>query len=67
MTVYKNSDQTLCAICQRRVGWNGKRWIHLVIYASAMHDARPILELVGDASDPWFAAKLSLNEAPHPS
>jgi len=52
----------LCTACRRRVQWNGKRWIHLTIYAKGMHDARPDLDLVEDSSDPWAAEKLALME-----
>lgn len=60
---YSRSAQTLCTVCQRRVQWNGKRWIHLVVYARGMHDARPDLDLVIDSSDPVPAEKLSVMEA----
>ena len=56
------NSQTLCLVCQQRVQWNGRRWIHLTIYGRGMHDARPDVDLAGDASDLWFAEKLRLSE-----
>ena len=61
--LYSPNSQTLCTACRSRVQWNGKRWIHLTIYAKGMHDARPDLDLVEDSSDPWAAEKLALMEA----
>ena len=60
---YSRNSQTLCTACQRRVQWNGDRWIHLTIYARGMHDARPDLDLVVDSADTWAAQKLALVEA----
>jgi hypothetical protein len=57
------NSQTLCTACQRRVQWNGDRWIHLTIYARGMYDARPDLDLVVESDDPWQAEKLVLMEA----
>lgn len=57
------NSQTLCTACQRRVQWNGDRWIHLTIYARGMHDARPDLDLVVESDDTWLAQKLMLMEA----
>ena len=61
--IYSRDSQTLCTICQQRVQWNGKRWIHLIVYAATMHDARADLALICDSSDPWAAEKLKLTEA----
>ncbi len=60
---YSRNSQTLCTACQRRVQWNGDRWIHLTIYARGMHDAFPDLDLVIESDDPWQAEKLALMEA----
>ena len=60
---YSRNAQTLCTVCGRRVQWNGKRWIHLVVYARGMHDAKADLDLIVDSSDPWLAEKLALTEA----
>ena len=60
---YSRNSQTLCTACQRRVQWNGDRWIHLTIYARGMHEARPDLDLVVDSADTWAAQKLALVEA----
>ena len=57
------NSQTLCTACQRRVQWNGDRWIHLTIYARGMHDAFPDFDLVVESDDPWQAEKLVLMEA----
>jgi hypothetical protein len=59
---YSRNSQTLCTACQRRVQWNGSRWIHLVVYARGMHEARPDLGLVIESGDPWVAEKLALLE-----
>ena len=60
---YSRNSLTLCTACQRRVQWNGDRWIHLTIYARGMHEARPDLDLVVDSADTWAAQKLALVEA----
>ena len=59
---YTRHSQTLCMACQRRVQWNGDRWIHLTIYACGMHEARPDLDLVVESDDTWLAQKLALME-----
>ena len=59
---YTRHSQTLCTACQRRVQWNGDRWIHLTIYARGMHEARPDLDLVVESDDTWLAQKLMLME-----
>ena len=59
---FTRDSQTLCTVCQRRIQWNGKRWIHLTIHAARMHDGVPDLDLVVDSSDPWAAQKLALME-----
>lgn len=59
---YSRNSQTLCTACQRRVQWNGDRWIHLTIYARGMHEARPDLDLVVESDDTWLAQKLMLME-----
>ena len=60
---FTRNSQTLCRICKRRVQWNGKRWIHLTIYARGMHDASANLDMVIDSSDLFAAEKLRLTEA----
>ena len=60
---YTRHSQTLCTACQRRVQWNGDRWIHLTIYARGMHDAFPDFDPVVESDDPWQAEKLVLMEA----
>lgn len=63
---YTRHSQTLCMACQRRVQWNGDRWIHLVVYARGLHEARPDLDLIvdsADSSDPWAVEKLTVIEA----
>lgn len=60
---YTRHSQTLCTACQRRVQWNGKRWIHLVIYARGIHEARPDLDLVVESDDLLALGKLILLEA----
>ena len=61
--VYTRHSQTLCVICQRRVQWNGDRWIHLTVFARGLHDARPDLGLVVESDDPRQAQKLEAMEA----
>ena len=60
---YTRHSQTLCTPCQRRVQWNGDRWVHLVVCACGMHEARPDLDLGVESDDPWEAEKLLLMEA----
>jgi hypothetical protein len=60
---YTRHSQTLCTLCRRRAQWNGKRWIHLVIYWHDMHQAAPDHDLIQDSSDPWVSEKLRLMES----
>ena len=60
----RRGSQTLCTACQRRVEWNGKRWVHLVVYARGLHDARADVDMIGDGADPWHVEKLKVQEAP---